>query len=283
VLSNRQSLALLAPALVLFGLLLLLPLLLLIRLALLEPGPAAPLEGPPTAAAFAMLGDEYFAGILLRTVRIAGATTLVCLLLGYPLALSIARARPAWRLVQTLFVLSPLFVSVVVRAYGWTLLLGASGPIAALWTALPGTTGRPSLLGSEAAVIVGLSEALLPFMVLSLVAVLDRHDPALAEAARGLGASRVATFWHVTLPLSRPGAVAGGLLVFLVAMGSYATPALLGGSRVRVMATEIYTQVTSVFDWPLAAALSLVLLAVSVAVALVTLRHSAGPGTAGVA
>lgn len=282
MLSNRQALALLTPALLLFSLLLALPVAMLVRVSLLAPGPAAALDGPITTAAFAMLGDEYFGSILLRTSRIAAATTLVCLLLGYPLALSIANARPGWRLVQTLFVLSPLFVSVVVRAYGWTLLLGASGPIAGVWTQLTGATARFSLLGSETAVVVGLAEALLPFMVLSLVAVLDRHDPALREAARGLGASPAATFWHVTLPLSRPGAVAGALLVFLVAMGSYATPALLGGSRVRVMATEIYTQVTSVFDWPLAAALSLVLLAVSIAVALVTMRQSAGRGTAGV-
>jgi ABC-type spermidine/putrescine transport system permease subunit I len=120
-------------------------------------------------------------------------------------------------------------------------------------------------------------------MVLSLAAVLQRIDPTLEEAARGLGSSALGTFWRVTLPLSRSGAAAGSLLVFMVAMGSVATPALLGGSQVRVMATEIYTQVTTVFNWPLAAALSMLLLAVSLAVALVAARLAGADRVAGAA
>ena len=123
------------------------------------------------------------------------------------------------------------------------------------------------LLHSETAVVLALVEALLPFMAISILAVLDRLAPELEEAARGLGASRLETFRHVTLPLSLPGALSGALLVFMVSMGSYATPALIGGARIRVVVTEIYTQATAVFNWPLAASLSLTLLALALAVA----------------
>ncbi len=121
------------------------------------------------------------------------------------------------------------------------------------------------LLNTETAVVIDLVEALLPFMVLSLEVVIRRIDPALEVAARGLGASALGAFWRVTLPLSARGAAAGSMLVFMVAMGSYATPALLGGSQVRMMVIEIYTQITAVFNWPLGAVLALGLLAVSLA------------------
>ena len=148
-------------------------------------------------------------------------------------------------------VITPLFVSVVVRAYGWVLLLGRRGPVNGLLTVSGLREAPVRLLNTETAVVVGLVEALLPFMVLSLEAVIRRIDPALEEAARGLGASALGAFWRVTLPLSAPGAATGSMLVFMVATGSYATPALLGGSQVRMMVTEIYTQITAVFNWPL--------------------------------
>jgi putative spermidine/putrescine transport system permease protein len=268
----RRSIAtplLLLPATFLFVLFLVLPLLFLVRVSLYPPGPAAPLSGGPSIDSYLALGDTYLAGILLRTLRVAALVTLGCLLLGYPLAIALARASGPWRTVQLLLVISPLFVSVVVRAYGWILLLGNRGVVNGTLTWL-GLQERPTrMLNTEGAVIVGLIEALLPFMVLALAAVLQRMDPGLEEAARGLGAGPLGTFWRVTLPLSLPGALAGSLLVFMVTMGSYATPALLGGSQVRLMVTEIYTQVTTVYDWPLGAALSVALLLVSLAIILI--------------
>ena len=255
----------LAPAILVFAALLVAPLVFLIRISLLPSMPAAPLDGPIGLGGYPELLDPYFLGILWRTLRIAGLTTAGCLLLGYPVALAIARSRGWRRAVQLGLVITPLFVSVVVRTYGWVLLLGRRGPINGLLT-LSGLREEPArLLGTETAVVIGLVEALLPFMVLSLEAVIRRMDPALEEAARGLGASALGAFWRVTLPLSAPGAAAGSMLVFMVAMGSYATPALLGGSQVRVMVTEIYTQMTAVFNWPLGAALALGLLVVSLA------------------
>jgi len=263
---SLAQIALLLPAGLVFLFLLVLPLFFLVRFSLLPPAPAAPLEGPLSLASYAELGDSYFINILGRTLRIAALVTVLCLLLGYPLAISLARSTGIWRTVQVILVISPLFVSVVVRAYGWLLLLGNRGVVNGALTAL-GLQERPTrFLQTEGAVVAGLAEALLPFMVLALSAQLQRQDPALLEAARGLGASALGAFWRVTLPLSLPGALAGSLLVFMVTMGSYATPALLGGSQVRLMVTEIYTQVTSVYNWPLGAALAVVLLGVSLAI-----------------
>ncbi len=274
--SNRSALLLTTPAVLLFTLLLVGPLGFLVGVSLLPSAPAAELSGAMSLATYGELGDPYIVGIMLRTLRIAGLTTAFCLVLGYPLATSVARARGLSRTLQMVLVISPLFVSVVVRAYGWILVLGNRGLVNSVLVWL-GVLDEPArLLNTEAAVIIGLVEALLPFMVLSLAAVLERQDPALEEAARGLGDSAFGTFVRVTLPMSRSGALAGSLLVFMVSMGSFATPALLGGSQVRLMVTEIYTQVTSVFNWPLGAALSIALLAVSLAVIAAASRFGGG-------
>ncbi|MCC6176615.1 MAG: ABC transporter permease [Chloroflexi bacterium] len=267
---------LLVPAGLVFLALLVLPLFFLVRFSLLPPAPSAPLQGPLSLASYAELADSYIVNILIRTLRIAAPVTVACLVLGYPVAISLARATGVWRTIQVILVISPLFVSVVVRAYGW-LLLGNRGVVNGTLTFL-GLQDRPTrFLQTEGAVVAGLAESLLPFMVLALSAVLQRQDPALVEAARGLGASPLGAFWRVTLPLSLPGALAGSLLVFMVTMGSYATPALLGGSQVRLMVTEIYTQVTSVYNWPLGAALAVVLLLVSLGIVVLASRL-AGPG-----
>ena len=281
--SNRHAVLLTGPALALFAILLVAPLVFLIRVSLLPSSPSAPLSGPTSLATYTELADPYIGAILVRTLRVAGLTTICCLVLGYPVALSVARARGLWRTIQMVLVISPLFVSVVVRAYGWILVLGNQGLVNGALTGI-GLIDRPiRLLNTEAAVVIGLVEALLPFMVLSLAAVLERQDPALEEAARGLGDSALGAFFRVTLPLSLPGALAGSLLVFMVTMGSFATPALLGGSQVRLMVTEIYTQVTSVFNWPLGAALSVALLSVSLAVIVIASRLVGGARVSGAA
>lgn len=254
---------LLAPSASIYALLALAPLAFLAHTSLLPPGPGAPLEGPLGLDSYRTLGDSYYLSIAVRTLRIAALTTLGCLVLGYPLALSLSRSAGRRRSVLTLLVISPLFVSVVVRSYGWVLLLGNRGVVNQTLLGLGFIEEPLRLLYTEGAVVVALVESLVPFMALSVAAVLDELPRDLEEAARGLGATPLQAFFHLTLPLSVPGAASGALLVFMVSLGSYATPALLGGSRVRVMVTEIYTQTTTVFDWPLAAAMSLTLLALA--------------------
>lgn len=269
--ASRDTLCL-APSGLVYLLLLVVPLVLLIRMSLLPPGPAAPLEGPLSVGSYTALVDGYYGTILLRTLRIALLTTLMSLALGYPLALSVSRARGGWRTAQLLVLVSPLFVSVVVRAYGWILLLGNRGLVNTLLMSAGIIDAPLRLIHTEGAVVLALVEALLPFMALSIVAVLDRLAPELEDAARGLGASPFQSFVQVTLPLSLPGALSGAVLVFMVSLGSYATPALVGGARIRVMVTEIYTQATTVFNWPLAASLSLSLLAIALVLATLSRR-----------
>ena len=213
---------LLLPSGAIYAALLLAPVVLLLRTSLLPEGPGAPLEGALSLSSYAALADHYYVTIFARTLRIAALTTLFCLVLGYPLALSVSRSRGTWRGLQLLLLVSPLFVSVVVRAYGWVLLLGNRGLVNAALLSLGVIDAPIRLLHSETAVVLALVEALLPFMAISILAVLDRLAPELEEAARGLGASRLETFRHVTLPLSLPGALSGALLVFMVSMGSYA-------------------------------------------------------------
>lgn len=202
--ASRDTLCL-APSGLVYLLLLVVPLVLLLRTSLLPPGPAAPLEGPLSVGSYTALVDGYYGTILLRTLRIALLTTLVSLALGYPLALSVSRARGGWRTAQLLVLVSPLFVSVVVRAYGWILLLGNRGLVNTLLMSAGIIDAPLRLIHTEGAVVVALVEALLPFMALSIVAVLDRLAPELEDAARGLGASPFHTFVQVTLPLSLPG------------------------------------------------------------------------------
>ena len=255
---RRIAALLLLPALAVLALVAAVPVGLLLRTALFPPGPFAPLAGGPELASFAVLAEPPFPAVAWRTVRLAVLTTAATMVLGYPAAILLSRSRGLSRTVQTLLVVSPLLMSTVVRAYGWTLVLGSQGLVggALAFLGLP----RAGLLHTEAAVLLALTESFLPFMILALAASLDRMDPALLEAARGLGASPGQAFFRVALPLTLPGLVAGSTFVVVGSLSAYATPALLGGPGARTIVLEIYELVTMRFDWPTAAAASLLLL-----------------------
>ena len=194
----------------------------------------------------------------LRTLRLSVLTTVLVTLLGFPVALFLSRSRGLSRRVQTLLIVSPLLMSVVVRAYGWMLILGRQGFVGETLAAL--SLPRAGLLHTEAAVLLALTESFLPFMILALAASLDRIDPDLLAAARGLGASSARTFFAVVAPLTLPGFLAGASFVMVGSLSAYAIPALLGGSAARTLVMEIYELVTINFDWPTAAAASIALL-----------------------
>ncbi len=270
--SRTLAALLLLPALLAIAAVMAVPIGVLIHLALLPPGPLAPLEGGPTLAAFAGLFEDPFPAVMGRTVRLAGLTTLATALLGYPMALLITRSTGLERRIRTLLVVSPLLMSIVVRAYGWVLLLGRQGFLGATLEAFG--LERASLLYTETAVVLALTESFLPFMALALVASLDRVEPRLLEAARGLGASPFSTFLRITLPLTLPGLAAGGSFVLVGALSAYATPALLGGAGMRTWVLEIHEQLTLSFDWPTAAAASLLLLAAAMGLMALAAFHS---------
>lgn len=222
--------------------------------------------GSPTVDNFAALLDSKLAmQAFWRTLRVATATTLLTIVAGYPLALVLQKARPAMAAFVLVLVVFPLMTSVVVRVYGWLVILGPSGIVNKTLMGL-GLIGDPlALIHNEIGIIIGETQLLLPYMVLSLVAVLQKVDPYLEEAALSLGANPVVTFLRVVLPISLPGLMTGVLLVFSLAMTAFATPLLIGGPRVPLMTTLLYTYVFTSFDWAGAAAVAVVLVILALA------------------
>lgn len=211
----------------------------------------------------AVLTDPFYLLLIVRTIALGAGITLVCLLLGYPLALRIARAGPGLKRLLLAITLSPLLINLVVRTYAWLVLLGDTG-VVNQWLQSVGLIGAPLPLGGNTfSVVVGLVHICLPLMVLSLIGVLERIDGALIDAADSLGATRARVLRRVVLPLSMPGVGAGSLLVFSFAISAFVTPSLLGGNRVSTVSTLIYEKFTFSANWPVGATLVTVLLVIN--------------------
>ena len=213
--------------------------------------------------------DPFYLDILWTTLRVSLVSTAVSLLLGYPTAYYMARTTSRLKKVMVIVILFPFLVSAVVRSYGWMVILGTNGLLNQLLLGL-GLISEPlKLLNTEAAVIIGMIHLLIPYMILSLVGVLQSIDPNVEYAAYSLGASPMTTFRRVVFPLSTPGIISGCVLVFTMSMTSYVTPKLLGGSKFRMMATMVVQEINVNFDWGAASAISYILLAVILAVQVV--------------
>jgi spermidine/putrescine transport system permease protein len=200
----------------------------------------------------------YFVGALLKSMRLALLVTVIALLIGYPVAYLMS-VSPRYRNLITILVVAPLIMDVVIRAYGWIVLLSSGGLVNAVIMAL-GLSEEPiKLLYTQWAVVAELLHETLAFMVLPIAAVLQKIDPSLREAAGTLGATRWRIFWLVTLPLSVPGVLAGTFLVFALGMSAFVGPLILGGGNVTVMSLVIRDQIGVTLDWPLGSAMSIVL------------------------
>jgi len=208
-----------------------------------------------------LLTAPVYRAVLWRTFHVSLTVTLLCLGLGYPVAYTAAAARRPWAgLVLTLAVM-PFWISVLGRSFTWLVLLQRNGVVNQALQGL-GLTREPlPLVYNAFGVYLGMVHVLLPFMILSLYSVLRGIDGALLRAAAGLGATEWQAFRHVYLPLSLPGVAAGAVLVFAMGLGFFITPALLGGGQLTLIAMLIETNVHATLDWPLASALSVVLLA----------------------
>ena len=207
------------------------------------------------------LGDPFYLGVLWRTVKLSALITLLCLMIGFPLAYIMAHVGPRARLWLVIMVILPLMTSVVIRTFGWMVVLSRSGLIPSTLRDF-GLVGRAfSLMHTETAIVIGMVQVLLPFMTLSILGVILRMDPKLEEAARTMGCTFLQTLRTVVLPLATPGIIAGSLLVFTLSASSFVTPNLLGGPRVQVLAASIYRQVTQTLDWNFAAAQAVILFA----------------------
>ncbi len=223
--------------------------------------PFTPLLRDPVVDNYQLLTqDSFYVDALLKSLLVAGASSLGCLLIGYPMALAIARAPERWRSLLLLLVMLPFWTGFLLRITAWVGLLRDDG-----WINLAlGAIGLPPqrLLYTDGAMYVGITYAYLPFMLLPLYARLSRRDPALEEAAADLGATPWTTFRTVTLPLSIPGIAAGVALVFIPAVGEYVIPELLGGPSAQTVGRALWNEFFANRDWPVAAALANALLVI---------------------
>ena len=217
------------------------------------------IELPWTGESYLRLVDPLYLAIFFRSAALAAAATLLCLILAFPAALFIARARRHKYLYLQLVML-PFWTSFLVRTYAWLFLLRDTGLINTALQAA-GIIREPlPLLYNGGAVLLGLVYGYLPFMVLPIYATLERLDPALLEAAADLGARPWASLFRVVVPLSRPGIAAGSILVFIPCLGAYLTPDLLGGGRVVLVGNLVQNQFTTARDWPFGSAVSMLLM-----------------------
>ena len=259
--SRGPGLLLSLPMLLLIGTCFVLPLLWISRISLYASHPGGVLVPDTTLDSYsAFLGDPFYREMVARTILIAGLVTVLALVLTYPIALFLHRTTSAWRGVLVVMTVAPLLISTVVRTYGWMVILGDDGWLNGLLRLvdLPAL----KLANDYPAVVIGLTQIMMPYMALCLISGFGRVDPTLEDAAESLGARPMRRFWRVTLPLSLPGVALGCMLTFVIAVSAYVTPALLGGGRVFLVATEIYTQALETLDWPLASAMSVLLLVV---------------------
>jgi spermidine/putrescine transport system permease protein len=220
--------------------------------------------------AYARLGDDLVRTIALRSLWMAVATTLICLLLAYPLAYYISTRPPVVRILLLVGVMLPFWSNFLVRTYAWRVLLDSNGLVSQLTQAIG--LGETRVLFTPTAVLIGLVYGFLPFMVLPLYAAIERIDWSLVEAARDLHASAWAAFRHVVWPLSRPGVIAGSILVFVPSFGAYVTPAILGGGKEGLLGSYIVSQFLSARNGPVGASLSVLVLGVMLSATLVYFR-----------
>ncbi len=210
--------------------------------------------------------DSYFYTIFIRTFGMALVVTAICIAIGVPEAYVLSRLSPQWRAVSIVIVLGPLLVSVVVRTLGWAVLLGNEGVVNKLLLAV-GLINEPiKMMFTFTGVVIALVHVLVPLMVLAVWASLQKLDASTEQAAESLGAGLFTVLRRIVFPQVIPGVLSGGLIVFSLASSAFATPAIIGGRRLKVVPTTIYDEFLGNLNWPLGAALSVILLIIVLAV-----------------
>lgn len=207
-----------------------------------------------------IINDSLYINTYLNSVKIASTATLICLLLGYPIAYGIVRSGPVAKPILLFMVILPFWTSFLLRVYAWMGLLADQGTINDLLIALGFINEPIQMLYSEFAVYVGIVYTYLPFMILPLYANMEKLDSSLNEAAADLGSKPTNTFFKVTLPLTMPGVIAGSLLVFIPASGEYVIPDLLGGGNVQMIGRVLFNEFSRNTDWPVASAVAIAML-----------------------
>ncbi len=240
--------------------------------SVLSRGEIGGIEPPWTLESYARLVDPLYLTILWRSFVMAGVATVLCLVFAFPAALFISRATSRRNLYLQLVML-PFWTSFLVRTYAWLFLLRDTGLINTVLQSLGLIHAPLPLLYNDGAVLLGLVYGYLPFMVLPIYATLERLDPSLVEAAADLGARPLATVFRVIVPLSKPGIVAGSILVFIPCLGAFLTPDLLGGGRTVMVGNLVQNQFTTARDWPFGSAISIALMAIVTLLLVIFLRR----------
>ncbi len=213
-----------------------------------------------------ILSDGYYHEIFLRTGGLALAVTVLCMLFGVPETIILARMRAPWRGIFLVVILGPLLISVVVRTLGWSILLGNRGLVNEFlqWAGIVSEPIR--MVFTMTGVVIALTHVLIPFMVISVWATLQKLDPQIENAGLSLGASSLTVFRRIVLPQILPGILSGGIIVFALAASAFATPALLGGRRLKVVATAAYDEFLNTLNWPLGASIAVLLLIANIVI-----------------
>jgi len=262
--------ALLGPATIFIAVSLFAPLAILFRYSLnsFEPTKKMMVEAVTWTNYAKFFTDPYYTSTLLTTIEMALTVTVICLVMGFPLAYAVARTQSRFKNLLIISIVLPLFVGNAVRAAGWMVVFGNKGFVNSNLMAL-GLIAKPlEIMFTEKAVLIGIVAVNLPFMVLSLQSVIEGIDRSVEEAAFSLGAPPLAMFRRVLWPLALPGILAGTILTFILAMNAYATPFLLGGPLFKMMAPVIYNEFTQKTNWPFGGAIAFILMSVTLGLTL---------------
>lgn len=260
--NDRKSFYLMTPALAWLTGLMVIPCLLILALAFFRRGLYGGIEYTFTLENIWLVFDPLYASIFLKSATIAGLSALIAVIIGYAAAYAIAAAPARRQPILLFFAVLPFWSNYLVRTYAWIVLLNREGLLASLVHGLGYDGELPRMLYTESAVVVGLVYNYLPFVILACYAPLSRLNPDVVEASRDLGASGWTTFRRVTLPMTAPGIATGFVFVFVLSIGNFVTPALLGGGQFQMIGNLVYAQFLTANDWPFGAALSMVLIAI---------------------
>jgi putative spermidine/putrescine transport system permease protein len=266
-----MPLFLLLPAFILLGLFFVVPYLNLFYMSFMTHDPSATYIRDVTFENYSeTLRDTFVWRVIWQTLQFGFLTTFATLILSYPLAYHMARARSQIKGFLMIMLLAPLLVGIVIRSYGWMIILADNGLVNQLANELG--VGPFSLMYNKTGVMIGLIHIYMPFMVLSILGSLQGIDPDLERAARSLGAGSWKTLLRVTWPLSLPGVTSGAVLVFVLTVSAYVTPSLLGGYRVLTVPLLVVQTVQELFNWPLGSALAIVFFVITIGIVAIYLR-----------
>lgn len=265
---KRRGASLAFPASVLVLMIMIVPILMLFRYSFNHFDASMMVEGFTLDNYVKFFQDSYYRDVFFSTVYVAATCTVLSLVLGFPVAYFLAKTQSRYKSLFIILLVFPLMVGNVVRAAGWMVILGNAGFVNFIAQKLGLVDAPMQIMYTPLAVIIGTTGVVLPYLILTLQSVLEGIDFSVEEAAQSLGASFFTAFRRVVLPIAAPGVAAGTLLVFILCMNAYATPVLLGGTGITMMAPALYDQITKAANWPFGATLALVLVVATLLMAL---------------